>query len=193
MDATCPRVKHIHNIVVQASQAGRQPVIIGAADHPEVRAICGWCTDPIVVNDAEELSALLETGKLDPEKPITMVIQTTQTKEKLLNCKKILKKQCTNAEISDTICGATSTRQSEAEMLAKSCDAMIVIGAKHSANSRHLNEICRENCEKVQFIENAAQLDLSALRDVDSVGLTAGASVPAWIIQEVIDAVHEGS
>ena len=70
---------------------------------------------------------------------------------------------------------------------------MIVIGAKHSANSRHLNEICRENCGNVQFIENASQLELSALRNVHTVGLTAGASVPAWIIQEVIDAVQNGA
>ena len=120
-----------------------------------------------------------------------MVIQTTQTKDKLLRCEEVLHRLCKDVEIHETICGATSTRQNEARALSKECDAMIVIGAKHSANSRHLNEICRENCQNVQFIENASQLDRSALEMTESVGLTAGASVPAWIIQEVIDAIQK--
>lgn len=190
VDATCPRVKHIHNIVVDASERKRQPVIIGAADHPEVQAICGWCRNPIVAGNAEELQSLILSGSIDADQPITMVIQTTQTKEKLLRCEEVLHNLCKDAEIHETICGATSTRQNEARELSQTCGAMIVIGARHSANSRHLNEICRQNCEKVQFIENASQLDLSALKDVDTIGLTAGASVPAWIIQEVIIAVQ---
>ncbi len=184
-DATCPKVKRIHELVAAASAAGRQPVIIGAADHPEVRAICGWCADPVVVNDAEALAARIEDGTIDCTKPLTMVIQTTQTGEKLLECQKIIKKLCTNTEIFDTICGATFTRQTEAEKMAKDCSAMVVVGGKHSANSRHLYEICCRHCDNVQFIENAAQLDTSAFEHADIVGLTAGASVPAWIIKEV--------
>ena len=184
-DATCPKVKRIHELVAAASEAGRRPIIVGAAEHPEVRAICGWCRDPVVVEDAAALEARIADGTIDCTKPLTMVIQTTQTGEKLLECQEILKKLCTNAEIFDTICGATFTRQTEAEQLAKTCGAMVVIGGKHSANSRHLYEICRRFCENVQFIENAAQLDLSAFEHTDIVGLTAGASVPAWIIKEV--------
>ena len=193
VDATCPRVKHIHNIVVEASAQQRQPVIIGAKDHPEVQAICGWCESPVVAGNAEELEALISAGTIDAEKPVTMVIQTTQTKEKLLRCEEVMRRLCKDAEIHETICGATSTRQNEAHSLAQECGAMIVIGAKHSANSRHLNEICRECCGNVQFIENAFQLDLAALQEVHTVGLTAGASVPSWIIQEVIDAVQKGA
>ncbi len=185
IDATCPKVKRIHQLVTEASVEGRLPVIVGAKDHPEVRAICGWCTDPVVVSDVSELELKLQSGEIDRNRPITMVIQTTQTQEKLLSCKNLLKKECTNAKIYDTICGATSTRQGEAEQLARMCDAMVVIGGRHSANSRHLYEICTGHCEHVQFIENAAQLDLSALDHVKTVGLTAGASVPAWIIKEV--------
>lgn len=184
-DATCPKVKRIHELVAAASAAGRQPIIIGAEDHPEVRAICGWCVAPIVVNDADELVKRISNGTIDCTKPLTMVIQTTQTGEKLLECQKIIKKLCTNTEIFDTICGATSTRQAEAEELAKNCDAMVIVGGKHSANSRHLYEICCRYCGNVQFIENAAQLDKSAFDHADIVGLTAGASVPAWIIKEV--------
>ena len=193
VDATCPRVKHIHKLVVEASERCRQPVIIGAKDHPEVQAICGWCENPIVAGNSEELEALINAGIIDAEKPVTLVIQTTQTKEKLLRCEEVMRRLCKDAEIHETICGATSTRQNEARTLAKECGAMIVIGAKHSANSRHLNEICRENCGNVQFIENASQLDCSTLKNVHTVGLTAGASVPSWIIQEVIDSVQKGA
>lgn len=184
-DATCPKVKRIHEIVAEASAEGRQPVIIGAADHPEVRAICGWCTSPIVVNDASQLAARIADGTIDCAKPLTVVIQTTQTQEKLLECQKIIKKECTNAKLFDTICGATFTRQTEAAQMARNCDAMVVVGGSHSANSRHLYEICCSACANVQFIENAAQLDTSAFVHADTVGLTAGASVPAWIIKEV--------
>ena len=184
-DATCPKVKRIHEIVAEASVEGRQPVIIGAAGHPEVRAICGWCVSPVVVNDAAELAARIADGTIDCAKPLTVVIQTTQTQEKLLECQKIIKKQCTNAKLFDTICGATFTRQTEAAQMASACDAMVVVGGSHSANSRHLYEICRSACANVQFIENAAQLDTSAFVHADTVGLTAGASVPAWIIKEV--------
>ena len=179
-DATCPKVKRIHEIVAEASAEGRQPVIIGAAGHPEVRAICGWCVSPVVVNDAAELAARIADGTIDCAKPLTVVIQTTQTQEKLLECQKIIKKQCTNAKLFDTICGATFTRQTEAAQMASA-----VVGGSHSANSRHLYEICRSACANVQFIENAAQLDTSAFVHADTVGLTAGASVPAWIIKEV--------
>ena len=184
-DATCPKVKRIHEIVAEASAEGRQSVIIGAADHPEVRAICGWCISPIVVNDASQLAARIADGTIDCAKPLTVVIQTTQTQEKLLECQKIIKKECTNAKLFDTICGATFTRQTEAAQMARNCDAMVVVGGSHSANSRHLYEICCSACANVQFIENAAQLDTSAFVHADTVGLTAGASVPAWIIKEV--------
>ena len=190
VDATCPRVKHIHNIVSEASAAGRQPVIIGAKNHPEVQAICGWCAHPIVAEDAKELEALFDAGTLAPETPVTMVIQTTQTKDKFDACADVLRARCADVQIENTICGATSTRQSEAEKLSTECSAMVVIGAKHSANSRHLNEICRRHCETVQFIENAAQLDLSALESAETIGLTAGASVPDWIIREVAETLE---
>ncbi|MBQ2227851.1 MAG: 4-hydroxy-3-methylbut-2-enyl diphosphate reductase, partial [Firmicutes bacterium] len=185
IDATCPKVKHIHEIVTAASEKGSRVLIVGAADHPEVRAICGWCTDPIVVKDVTELRACVDDGRLDCAKPLTMVIQTTQTAANLKECQNFLKKICTNAEIFDTICGATFARQSEAEKLSRFCDAMVVIGGRHSANSQHLYEICAQHCANVQFIEKAAQLDTSAFDHAENIGLTAGASVPAWIIKEV--------
>ena len=184
-DATCPKVRAIHKIVAAAKEEGRFTVIIGMRAHPEVNAIGGWCGEHAVLENAEEVKEWLKS-KPDPwEKPITVVVQTTQTHSNFTECCDFIKKRCTNAKISDTICLATSTRQEEAARIASECDAMVVIGGKHSANSVHLAQICSEHCSNVQFIERTQELDLDRLEAADTVGLTAGASTPAWIIKEV--------
>ena len=184
-DATCPKVRAIHKIVARAKEEGRFTIVIGMRAHPEVNAICGWCGEHEVFENAEELEKWLKT-KPDPwEKPITVVVQTTQTHSNFTECCLFIKKRCTNAKISDTICLATSTRQEEAARIASECDAMVVIGGKHSANSVHLAQICSEHCLNVQFIERTEELDTDRLEAADTVGLTAGASTPAWIIKEV--------
>ena len=184
-DATCPKVRAIHKIVARAKEEGRFTIVIGMRAHPEVNAICGWCGEHEVFENAEELEKWLKS-KPDPwEKPITVVVQTTQTHSNFTECCLFIKKRCTNAKISDTICLATSTRQEEAARIASECDAMVVIGGKHSANSVHLAQICSEHCQNVQFIERTEELELDRLEAADTVGLTAGASTPAWIIKEV--------
>ena len=186
VDATCPFVARIHKIVSAASETGRRVVVIGTAGHAEVEAICGWCSGAVVVSDAQELEKwLLEDEKRCGE-PITAVVQTTQTQKNLEECKLLLKKLCTNAEIFDTICSATSTRQEEAAQLSSKCDAMVIIGGKHSANSLHLAELCASRCANTQFIAHAGELDTARLRDADTIGVTAGASAPEWIIKEVL-------
>ena len=185
VDSTCPMVLRIHKLVREASAEHRQVVVIGTASHPEVVAICGCCENALVFEDAQALDAYLEKHPEFGENPVTMVIQTTQTRENFEQCEKKLKKECTNLKIFDTICEATSTRQSEAIKLASECDAMVVVGGKHSANSVHLSDLCKAHCGQVQFIENAGELDLDALRDAEKVGMTAGASAPSWIIKEV--------
>lgn len=185
VDATCPKVKNIHKIAEEASFNGRIPIIIGAKEHPEVVGICGWCSgSKVFANSGELLKWLNETDE-NRQKPITVVFQTTQTQNNLEEIKKILKKECTNYEVFDTICRATSIRQSDAAALSKKCDAMVVIGARHSANSVHLAEICRQYCSNVQFVSSADELNISALDGAGTVGITAGASTPAWIIKEV--------
>jgi len=184
-DATCPKVKTIHNIVSKAEEEGRFVIIIGMRKHPEVEAICGWCGEHEVFENAQQLGLWLTERPDFWEKPITVVVQTTQTSNNFTECCDIIKKLCTNAKISDTICSATSTRQEEAARLASECDAMVVIGGKHSANSYHLAQICRESCGNVQFIEGVDELDTDKLASADIAGLTAGASTPAWIIKEV--------
>ena len=184
-DATCPKVKAIHKIVTAAKEKNRFTVVIGMRNHPEVEAICGWCGEHKVLENAAELEQWLDENPGYWEKPITLVVQTTQTNSNFTECCNVIKKRCTNPEISDTICLATSTRQEEAARLASDCDAMVVIGGRHSANSVHLAEICREHCPCVEFIERADALDMDRLKTADTVGLTAGASTPAWIIKEV--------
>ena len=190
-DATCPNVSRIHRLVAEASANGRQVIVIGTAGHPEVQAICGRCTEPVVVGNAAELANWLENNVDKRTEPITVVVQTTQTENNLRECEKLIKKWCTKAEIFDTICFATSIRQEEAVKLASACGAMVVIGGKNSANSLHLAELCAERCANTQFVENSAQLDTGVLRDVKTIGMTAGASAPSWIIKEVLDKMSD--
>ena len=190
-DATCPKVKRIHMIVAKATEQGRFVLIIGMRNHPEVEAICGWCGEHALCENLSELENLFKNNPTFSVKPITMVIQTTQTRSNFTECANFLKKMCTNVEIFDTICGATSMRQDEATKLSAECDAMVVIGGKHSANSVHLAEICSRICDNVQFVNNAGELDMDRLASVDTVGVTAGASAPSWIIKEVSNKMSE--
>ena len=191
LDATCPNVSRIHQIVSQAEERGRQPVIVGTPDHPEVLAIAGWCRRPAVVSGEEELEKWLSERPERRSQPLTFVSQTTSTQKIWNGCVKKAKKECTNAEFFDTICGATSTRQEEARQLAQQCGLMVVVGDRHSSNTKRLAEICRESCPRVLLIERADELDLGTLPRVDMVGITAGASTPAWIIKEVCDKMSD--
>ena len=191
LDATCPSVKRIHELVLHAEEDGRQPVIIGTPDHPEVLAIAGWCRHPVVLENASALVQWLGADEKHRDLPLTFVSQTTSTRKIWDECVEIAKKECTNAKIFDTICGATSKRQEEAQSLAAQSDAMVVIGDRKSSNTKRLAELCRELCPIVQLIERADDLDMSCLRGCTNVGITAGASTPEWIIKEVYNKMSE--
>ena len=191
VDATCPKVSRIHRIVERAGREGRQVVVFGEPDHPEVQGICGWCDGAAVVRSADELRRWMEERSFTPDSPVTVVFQTTSNKEISEQSINSIKKLCTNAQIFDTICDATSIRQNEARQLAASCDAVIVAGGRHSANSIHLAQICAENCPVVLFVEKADELDRKRLSGCSSVGVTAGASTPSWIIKEVVNKMNE--
>lgn len=191
LDATCPNVSRIHTLVKEAEQKGRVAVIIGAPNHPEVRAIAGWCEHPVVLDGVASLMDWLEKNPKYRDVPLTFVSQTTSTREIWENSVNYAKKVCTNLEIFDTICNATFKRQSEAQKLASECDAMVVIGDRASSNTRHLVELCRQRCPLVFWVEHADELELDELRQVACVGITAGASTPGWIIKEVYDKMSE--
>ncbi|MCI8912912.1 MAG: bifunctional 4-hydroxy-3-methylbut-2-enyl diphosphate reductase/30S ribosomal protein S1 [Lawsonibacter sp.] len=190
-DATCPNVTRIHQIVAEAEKKGRQSVIVGTPDHPEVLAIAGWCKVPVVVSGEKDLEKWLNGEKNRKNLPLSFVSQTTSTKKIWEDCVKKAKKLCTNAEFFDTICGATSKRQEEARQLAAQCGLMVVVGGRQSSNTKRLAEICRESCPNVLLIERAEDIDPSRLTQADMVGITAGASTPEWIIKEVYDKMSE--
>ncbi|MDD6188079.1 MAG: bifunctional 4-hydroxy-3-methylbut-2-enyl diphosphate reductase/30S ribosomal protein S1 [Clostridiales bacterium] len=191
VDATCPNVSHIHGIVRKAEEEGRLPVVIGEESHPEVVAVLGQCSRAVVLSDEVSADNWIKSAEISSETPVTVVHQTTAIRENAKKCDEILKKEYTNLKIFDTICKATSRRQREAAKLAARCGAMIVIGDRSSANTKRLAEICAEHCEKVIFAESASGLDLSELDGVDSIGVTAGASAPAWIIKEAYNKMTE--
>ena len=191
-DATCPFVKKIHRIVSEAVVGEEVVLIAGNASHPEVKGIIGNCkTDCYTFNNEGELDNLLINILKENNKLVKVVAQTTfDTKEWKKSVKK-LKKLCTNSKIFDTICNATSVRQSEADEIAAQSDFMVVIGDRHSSNTAKLFDICKRRCGNTVLIETAAELDMNQVRAAGNIGVTAGASTPAKIIKEVLDTMSE--
>ena len=181
-DMTCPFVKRIHNIVYERSNTDRI-IIIGNAKHPEVVGIKGWCgNDSFVIETHEEAEAF----EADRNCAYTIVSQTTFNHNKFKELVEIFTKKGYHVNVVNTICDATKKRQEEAAVIASKVGCMIVVGDKKSSNSRKLYDICSEVCACCQFIENAEELDLSAIPStVESIGITAGASTPNNIIEEV--------
>ncbi len=192
VDATCPFVTKIHNIVSEASEKGQPVLIAGDEAHSEVIGIVGHAVGEVFVfSDENSLRELLNNNPDFAEKPICIVSQTTFNREIWKNCEKILKKRCTNPFIFDTICNATSKRQSEAALLSQTNEVMIVVGGRHSSNTRKLYDVCSGNCPKTYQIETAKELKEEWFRGVQGVGVVAGASTPAAIIKEVIKTMSE--
>ena len=182
VDATCPFVKKIHNIVKKASEEGSHVIIIGNPEHPEVQGIMGWSLLPVaVIQDAEEAAQL----SLPEEQKICIVSQTTFNYNKFKDLVEIISKKRYDISVLNTICNATKERQTEAKSIAKGVDAMIVIGDKHSSNTQKLFEICKKACNNTYYIQTLDDLDMNQLRSVETVGITAGASTPNKIIEEV--------
>ena len=197
VDATCPFVGKIHRIVREESEQGRRIIVIGSRNHPEVVGIQGWCGTSEVYETPEELRAALEkigkNGENLQKIPVSVVAQTTINREIFDICGKIIKKQCTNAKIFGTICNATDERQAEARLLAGKSDIMIVIGDRKSSNTKRLYEISTSLCDHVLYIEDATGLTGNEIQGMEQpfIGITAGASTPAWIIKEVRNIMSE--
>lgn len=191
-NATCPFVSKIHQIVKDNSREGKVILIAGDENHPEVQGIVGHCEgEHYIFKNYEDLGKLLKKLENIENISICIVAQTTYDVKEWKNCLKLLKKVYTNAKIFDTICSATSIRQSEAEELASISDIMVVIGGRQSSNTAKLFSVCKSNCERTYLIESAAELDDIALIDADIIGITAGASTPARIIKEVFNTMTE--
>ena len=182
VDVTCPFVLKIHRIVERESRAGRHIVIIGNKDHPEVEGTRGWCEGPsTVIKTREEAENFLREG----HENVCIVSQTTFNYKNFQELVEILAKKRYDRLVLNTICNATNERQAEAAEIAKTVDAMIVIGGKHSSNTQKLFEICKGVCKNTYFIQTLADLDSDSFRSIQCVGITAGASTPNKIIEEV--------
>ena len=182
VDATCPFVKRIHNIVEKESEAGKKIVIIGNAGHPEVEGIMGWAKDSARVIESLEEADNFTCGA---DEEICIVSQTTFNYNKFQDMVEIIMKKGYNVIVVNTICNATEERQTEAREIAAKVDVMIVIGGKHSSNTRKLYEICMQECANTYFIQTLDDLHLDLPKSVRLVGITAGASTPHNIIEEV--------
>ena len=191
LDATCPFVKKIHTIVKNETQKGRKIIIFGSPAHPEVEAIASFCREPLIVQSPEELENWLREAPERRNLPISMVSQTTSSQKMWKSCAEIAKKVCTNCEIFDTICRATEMRQEEAAILSQKCDAMVVVGDARSSNTGRLAMICEQYCKKVSLVDQADDLEMSLFSGANTVGITAGASTPSWIIKEVNNKMSE--
>ncbi len=182
VDATCPFVLKIHKIVKEESEKGKQIVIIGNENHPEVEGIKGWSKTPVTIVDTEEKARNIV---LNHEQEVCIVSQTTFNYNKFKELVEIISEKGYNIIIRNTICNATEERQTEAREIAKRVDAMIVVGGSSSSNTRKLYEICKNECKDTFYIQTLNDLDMESLGKADCIGITAGASTPNNIIQEV--------
>ncbi|MCR4989493.1 MAG: 4-hydroxy-3-methylbut-2-enyl diphosphate reductase [Lachnospiraceae bacterium] len=182
VDGTCPFVKHIHKIVRERSLEGSSILIIGSADHPEVIGIKGWVKgDSYVIENKDDAYAFLH----DRDKPICIVSQTTFNLIKFQELVEIIKNKGYNVNVVDTICNATKERQESAEDIASKVDVMLVIGGRNSSNTQKLYSICKEKCPATYFITCLDDLNFDIPKTASLVGITAGASTPNNIIEEV--------
>ena len=184
-DATCPFVEKIHRIVAEQSAAGRTVLIAGDPDHPEVLGIRGHCRgDVFVFRNVQELQAILSNDPQSTKRSLIMVAQTTFNTNLWEKCADLAKKDCTNLLIFDTICVATTKRQTEAIGLARRCRSVVIVGGRESSNTTKLRDVCAPFCQ-THLIEGAADLRREWFCPGETAGLTAGASTPSDIIKEV--------
>ncbi len=191
IDAACPFVKKIHKIVLDNSTDSVVTLIAGDSNHPEVKAIKSCAKgESYVIGNADEVDELIKNHPELSQKSVIFVSQTTFSIKEWEKSLKKVNLLCTNAKIFDTICSATEERQKEAEALSHECDAMVIVGGRHSSNTRKLLGVCEKNCPAF-LVETANELNGIKLKGFNSVGLTAGASTPAGIIKEVLETMSE--
>ena len=182
IDATCPFVKKIHRIVSEQNENGRRVIIVGNGKHPEVEGIKGWGNDDtLVIETAEEFEKL----RISDGEKLCIVAQTTFNYNKFQDLVEKISKTRYDILVLNTICNATQERQVEARQIASQVDVMIVIGGRNSSNTQKLYEICRRECKETYYIQTLKDFKPEKAGSVRSVGITAGASTPNQIIEEV--------
>ncbi|PMP97574.1 MAG: 4-hydroxy-3-methylbut-2-enyl diphosphate reductase, partial [Thermodesulfobacterium geofontis] len=188
IDGTCPRVLKVQAFAKKAISEGKEVVIIGDKNHAEIKGILGYCKDKgYVINSFEDIENLPEL------KNYVILSQTTQDEKLFKELSKAILSRYPNGEIINTICNATEVRQNEVRDLSKTCSSIIVIGGKFSANTNRLAEIAKKEGKKVYLIEKTEEIPLGELKKEKAVGITAGASTPNWLINEVVDFLKSGT
>ena len=180
IDCTCPHVAHVHQLVQEYSADGGAVIIVGEPEHPEVVGIAGWASGPVFILPTREAaqSALL------PDKAL-VVAQTTLRRDRFEDVVSVIRGKVADLTVRMTICAATSQRQQEAEALSREADVMIIVGGRNSSNTQKLFEICLQECENTHFVETVQDVDVHWFENAKRVGITAGASTPHKIIEEV--------
>ena len=186
IDCTCPHVAHIHQLVSQYSEDGGAVIIVGEADHPEVVGIAGWAHGDVFILPSREtaLAARLPGRAL-------VVAQTTIRRDRFEDVLAVIREKVADLTVRMTICAATSKRQQEAEALSKEADVMIVVGGRNSSNTRKLLETCRLRCERAIQVETPDDVPQGVISAEDRVAITAGASTPQWLLEQVRVRIEE--
>lgn len=187
IEGTCPYVKKIHKLAEQYSHLGYAIIVVGDENHPEVVGIKGWAEGPVyVINSKEEAANLPKNIE-----KACVVAQTTITGEKWEQVLSEVQLHIKELIVENTICEATRVRQQAAEELSKEVDMMLVIGGKHSSNSVKLYEVCKKHCKNTYHIETISEIQMINFKNCDKIGITAGASTPDWIINEILNALKK--
>lgn len=190
IDLTCPKVLHIHKIVQEYSDKGYFIFLIGKTEHPEMKGTVSFCeTEYYIIESEEQINNAVKDFENSNKDKALVISQTTFSLEKF---QKIVDKMKTminfqTLEIKNTICSATKERQEETEFIAKQVDSMIIVGGKHSSNSNKLYELAKKYCKLVMFVETEEEIDLKKLKNINSIGIMAGASTPQKSIEKVVE------
>ena len=186
IDCTCPHVAHIHQLAREYSESGRAVIIVGEADHPEVVGIAGWAHGEVFILPTREAA---EAAELPDE--ALVVAQTTIRRDRFEDVLSVLRRKVRDLTVRMTICAATSKRQQEAESLSREADVMIVVGGRNSSNTQKLLETCRLRCSRAYQVETPEDVPQGIVTPEDRVAITAGASTPQWLLEQVRARIEE--
>lgn len=191
-DLTCPKVLYIHNIVKKFRNENYYIFLVGQKEHPETIGTISFCgKNSFIIENPQDIHKAISSFYKSGLTKALVISQTTFSLEKFKNIVEIIQENIKNLEIKNTICNATKQRQEETAEIAKKVDMMIIIGGKHSSNSNKLYEIAKENCNKVIFVENKDDLDVNFIKNINNIGIMAGASTPSKSIDEIVDIIKQ--
>ena len=185
IDCTCPHVAHIHQLVRDYSMDGDAVIIVGEPDHPEIVGIAGWAHGDVFILPTPETAkeAVLPSRAL-------VVAQTTLRRDRFEDVLAVIRQKVADLTVRMTICAATSKRQQEAEALSREADVMIIVGGRNSSNTKKLLETCRLRCERAYQVETPEDVPQGVIKETDRVAITAGASTPQWLLEQVRNAIE---